>query len=354
MSIGSYRTADNGKTSLWLWVATALILAQMAVGAITRLTDSGLSMVEWRPLLVWFPPFSEEEWARVYELYRQTSEFQLQNLGMSVEDFKTIFMWEYGHRLLGRLVGLFYGIGLVFFLLRGRLTANVRVQLVMLFLLGVSQAIVGWWMVQSGFVDRVDVAPLRLAIHLSLAMVLFAWTGTLAWTLTGRERNVHGVHLGLALLTRLLWLVVLAQVFLGGMVAGSDAALVENTWPLMSGGLMPAGVSFSDLLELGIWDYPNVLQFGHRSVAYVLTLLFAVTFAWAFFSDEVRPGQRLGLGFTGLLLFAQLILGISTLLTQAAMTVAVFHQVFAALLFLVVTVTTLGMPTTGRRSGLNR
>ena len=180
---GTQRMAEKNRAIvIWLIVCCGMVVAMMLIGAITRLTESGLSMVEWRPLIGAFPPISEAEWWRVFDLYRNTSEYQLENAGMSLAEFKTIFWWEYIHRLWGRLIGIAFGLPLIWFALRGYLTKPLALRLFVLFLLGGAQGVIGWWMVKSGLVDRADVSQYRLTVHLGLAFVIL---GAMLWVLLG-------------------------------------------------------------------------------------------------------------------------------------------------------------------------
>ena len=316
--------------AVWLFFCAGMVVAMMVIGAITRLTESGLSMVEWRPLIGAWPPSGEAEWQRVFDLYRQTSEYQLANAAMSLAEFKTIFWWEYVHRLWGRLIGVVFAVPFALFLLMKKIPRRLTPHLVVLFLLGGAQGVVGWWMVKSGFVDRTDVSQYRLTIHLGMA---FAILGYLLWVALGivspRSQAGPGGP------RRLAWLafgVVSLTVLAGGLVAGLNAGKTYNTWPLMDGDIVPAGV-----FELAPWwlnwfETVATVQFDHRILAYASVVLIF----WLWFSVRRVSGlsrARLAANAMAAMAVLQAILGIATLLLVVPLPLAVLHQFGAALLF---------------------
>lgn len=257
---------------IWLAIVLVAILALILVGGATRLTDSGLSITEWKPIHGVIPPLSEAEWQEELELYRQIPEYQLINKGMSLDQFKTIYWWEWAHRLLARGVGVLFGVPFLFFLATGRVEKRLRWPLFGLLVLGGLQGAVGWWMVASGLVDRVDVSQYRLATHLTLACLIFA---AIVWVMRGLAPHSAdplpsaGLKRGAGVLVGL----VLVQIYLGGLVAGLDAGLASSTWPLMNGALVPDG-----LLEImpawrNFFENELTVQFVHRIGGYLLLLL---------------------------------------------------------------------------------
>jgi len=316
--------------AVWLFACAGMVVAMMVIGAITRLTESGLSMVEWRPFIGAWPPSGEAEWQRVFSLYQQTSEYQLANTGMELAEFKTIFWWEYIHRLWGRLIGVVFAVPFVVFLLMKKVPRWLTPHLVALFLLGGLQGVIGWWMVKSGFVDRTDVSQYRLTIHLGMAFAILAY---LLWVALGivspRSQASPGGP------RRLAWLAfgtVSLTVLAGGLVAGLNAGKTYNTWPLMDGDIVPAGV-----LDLSPWwlnGFENLatVQFDHRMLAYASVALIA--WLWIAVRRAPVPARaRRAANALAAMAVLQAVLGVATLLLVVPLPLAVLHQAGAALLF---------------------
>ncbi|WP_164156317.1 COX15/CtaA family protein, partial [Sandarakinorhabdus rubra] len=257
-------SAQPRAVALWLIGIAALVFTMVVVGGITRLTESGLSITRWDVVSGTLPPLTEAEWQRQFALYQQSSQYQLMNQGMSLAAFKGIFFWEYVHRLLGRLVGLAFALPLAWFWLKGQIPAGYRLRLVALFALGGLQGAIGWWMVASGLVDRTEVAPERLAVHLSNALIIMA--GCL-WTaldlLDGDATRTDRPRLWVWPVTLLL----AVQIVWGAFTAGLRAGHASDTWPLMFGALVPEGIlaTARDLVA-----DPVTVQFVHRSLAFVV------------------------------------------------------------------------------------
>lgn len=322
---------------IWLYVVAALVVLMVVVGGATRLTESGLSITEWKPVTGALPPLSEAAWQAEFDKYRQIPQYQQINRGMSLDEFKFIFWWEWGHRLLGRLIGFVFLLPFLFFLWRGLIRGPLRWKLAGLFVLGGLQGAVGWWMVASGLINRVDVSQYRLAAHLTLACIILAATMAIATSLKPLRdvpplppRRVANTALALLLL-------VLVQIFLGGLVAGLDAGLTYTTWPLMDGHLLPPSENL--FVQQPLWRnfFENVLtvQFNHRMVAYALWVLSLLH--WL---DARRAGG--GAGRRALLLFglvtAQAFVGIMTLIHQVPIDIALTHQFGAAIVLIVATI----------------
>ncbi|NKB54777.1 MAG: heme A synthase [Alphaproteobacteria bacterium] len=316
--------------AVWLFVCAGMVMAMMMIGAITRLTESGLSMVEWRPLIGAWPPTSEAEWQRVFDLYRQTSEYQLANAGMALAEFKTIFWWEFIHRLWGRLIGVVFAMPFVAFLILKKIPRSMTPHLVALFVLGGLQGLIGWWMVKSGFVDRIDVSQYRLTVHLGIAFGILGYLLWLALDIVAPRGSPASDGL-----RRRGWLtlgVLSATVLAGGLVAGSHAGLTYNTWPLMDGAIVPEGIF--DLSPWWLNGFENIatIQFDHRMLAYIslgsiLWLWLGVR--WA----HTSPLARLAAGALAAMALVQVILGVATLLMVVPLPLAVLHQAGAATLF---------------------
>ena len=300
--------------SNWLFFTAFMVFCMAIIGAITRLTESGLSMVEWRPLIGALPPLNEAEWLRVFALYQETPEYQAKNFGMEIAEFKNIFFWEWFHRLWGRLIGLVYALPLLYFWVRKQVPKGYGLKLFIGLLLGGSQAVMGWYMVESGLVDRPSVSHFRLAAHLGLAFIIFAYLIWVGLSLRGFMNNQssfclkrHGwITLGFISVT-IIW---------GAYVAGLDAGLVYNNWPQMGPHWIPPEVTG---LRSIFFD-PVAVQFTHRWIA-VLTLLIVLSFAWR--------TKNHGLA---VMVFIQVGLGIATLLSNVAIPLAATHQAGALIL----------------------
>lgn len=323
---GDHRLAPRA-VAIWLFVCAGMVLAMMIIGAITRLTESGLSMVEWRPLFGWLPPIGDAEWNRVFALYRETSEYRLANSGMTLDEFKTIFWWEFIHRLWGRSIGVVFAVPFLVFLFRGMIPRKLAPHMVALFLLGGFQGVIGWWMVKSGFVDRTDVSQYRLAIHLVMAFFIL---GYLLWVALEIVSPRDSAAAALRFHAMAALALVFATAFAGGLVAGLRAGLDYNTWPLMGDGLVPEGV-----LDLSPWwlnAFENVatVQFDHRMLAYVT---FATIVALWWRARGAEPRLRRAVTALAHMSVLQVGLGIATLLLTVPLPLAVLHQAGAAVTF---------------------
>lgn len=312
---------------VWLGVVLAAIFALVLVGGATRLTDSGLSITEWKPIHGVIPPIGEAQWQEELELYRQIPEYQLINKGMSLDEFKTIYWWEWAHRLLARGVGILFAVPLAFFLVTGRIEKRLRWPLFGLLVLGGLQGAVGWWMVASGLVDRVDVSQYRLATHLTLACLIFA---AIVWVMRGLAPHSSdpvpgpGLRRGAGTLS----LLVLVQIYLGGLVAGLDAGLASSTWPLMNGAVVPEGLWELSPVWLNVFENPLTVQFVHRFGGY---LVFGAALWHMVAALRSAPGtthsRRAVVLFA--LVTVQALIGIVTILTQVPLGWALAHQGWA-------------------------
>ena len=328
---------DRKAIRIWLYAICLLILAMVVVGGATRLTESGLSITEWKPIHGVIPPLSVAEWEEELEKYRQIPEYQLINKGMSLQEFKVIFWWEWSHRLLGRLIGVAFFVPMVWFWARGRVEPWLKPWLVAGLALGGLQGAIGWWMVASGLVDRVDVSQYRLATHLTLACLIFAYLFGLARYLAfapGRRPSAARAH-PLSLVAALLVAAVFIQIFLGGLVAGLKAGHSFNTWPLMDGALVPSGLWMMSPVWLNHFESVLTVQFQHRVAAYVVVAL-AIAVFWAIARRaDTRHLRAAGLAASAVLL-AQMTIGIATLIGQIPFGLALLHQGFAVIVVAVV------------------
>lgn len=335
MTAGSLQIAPLGAVRWWLFTVAALIALMVLVGGATRLTESGLSIVEWKPLTGVVPPLSEQQWVQVFDAYKTIPQYRELNAGMSLHEFKTIFWWEWTHRLLGRVIGGVYLLPFLWFLWRGVLGADLRRRLWIIFGLGALQGGVGWWMVASGLSERVEVSQYRLATHLVLALVIFA---AIVWTLRRfRDRTAlsampSSASFRLKVTGTALLVLTFVQLYFGALVAGLRAGRVYNTWPQIDGALIPSATRlwFEQPWWRNLFDNTLTVQFEHRMTAYALFML-AVLHAF----DAVR--SRLGAAaVSGALMLAaaltvQAALGILTLLYQVPIALALAHQAVAIL-----------------------
>lgn len=314
----------------WLLCVAFLVLCMIVVGGATRLTDSGLSITEWKPILGAIPPLTEAQWLEALEKYRQIPEYHLVNKGMSLDEFKFIFWWEWSHRFLGRVIGLAFALPLAIFAARGMLRTGALPKYLGVLALGALQGAIGWYMVSSGLVDRVDVSHYRLALHLSVAFLILGLLVWLAMDLSEHDRNARAILPSSATtLAVAIVAIVYAQVALGAFVAGLKAGLAYNTWPLMNGQIIPDDLFAMSPFLVNFVENATTVQFNHRLVAYAVvalglwhgfTLLRANT-------DGVLRTSALLLS-AGLL--AQMTLGIFTLIHAVPIGLGIAHQGFAA------------------------
>ncbi|RKE85238.1 COX15/CtaA family protein [Rhizobium sp. AG855] len=316
--------SDRRAIRIWLGVVVFTLFCLVLVGGATRLTDSGLSITQWKPIHGVIPPLSVAEWEEELQLYRQIPQYQQINKGMSLDEFKTIFWWEWAHRLLARMIGMIFALPLLYFWIKGRVGPGLRLPLVGVLALGGLQGFIGWWMVSSGLSERVDVSQYRLATHLMMACFIFA---SCVWIMrslaphsedaspTPRARLVAGILLAM----------IFFQIYLGALVAGLDAGFTYNTWPLMDGAIVPQGLFVQAPAWINLFENPKTVQFVHRLGAYVL-------FAIALFhmiqclraAPQSTHARRSVLMFA--LVFLQATVGIVTLVTQVPLHAGLTHQ----------------------------
>ena len=321
------------RVQLWLYAVAALVVAMITVGGATRLTDSGLSITEWKPILGAIPPLTEAHWLEAFAKYREIPEYHLVNKGMSLEEFKFIYWWEWGHRFLGRIIGLAFALPLAVFWLRGDLRPGFGKKCAGVLVLGAIQGGIGWYMVKSGLVDRVDVSHYRLALHLTVAFLILSLVVWLAVSLDPEEPRPLVPASSERRLATLLVPLILAQVVLGAFVAGLKGGLVHNTWPLMDGGFVP-----SDWGALSPWwhniiENPAAAQFHHRLMAYLVVGL-VLAHAWVLLSHPRDARLKTSAVLLASAVLAQTALGVWTLLARVPVSLGVAHQGFAAILLI--------------------
>lgn len=328
----SATTAHDRQVARWLFVLCALVFAMVVLGGVTRLTGSGLSMADWRPIMGVLPPLDQADWERAFDLYRQTPEFRQVNPDMDVQGFKGIFWLEYLHRLLGRLIGVAFLVPFVVFLWKGRIARREWPKYAVMFLLGGLQGALGWYMVASGLVDDPRVSHYRLAAHLVAAFTIYAYMFWIALSLVrGPARPSPYRWFGR---TAALFALVTITVISGAFVAGLDAGLIYNTFPKMGDSWLPPGLFALDPWWLNLLENLATVQFDHRVLA--ITTFSAVALYWWFAWPQFAE-RRMRRAVNLLLLCAvlQVALGISTLLLRVPIPLAAAHQAVALALFTV-------------------
>jgi heme a synthase len=317
----------------WLYAVTGLVLVMVVVGGATRLTGSGLSITEWQPIVGALPPLTDAAWQAAFAKYREIPQYHMLNKGMSLEAFKGIFWWEWGHRFLGRFIGFAFALPLAFFAIRRQINGALALRLVGLLVLGGLQGALGWYMVTSGLSVRTDVSQYRLAAHLLLASVLMA---ALLWTaldVANRSHNrirLRTLAAGSRALAALICGLVLVQVGAGALVAGLKAGLAYNTWPLMDGYVVPPGLAAMTPLHLNVFENAATVQFDHRALAYLIAGLvgWQAVRVGRSADDERMRQSAIALAAA---VAAQIGLGVWTLLAHVPLSLALMHQATAML-----------------------
>jgi heme a synthase len=328
MTASSLQTAPPRAVRWWLITVAALIAMMVLVGGATRLTESGLSIVEWKPVSGTLPPLSQQQWTEAFDAYKTIPQYREFNAGMSLHEFKTIFWWEWSHRLLGRVIGGVYLLPFLWFLWRGVLSTELRRRLWIIFGLGALQGAVGWWMVASGLSQRVEVSQYRLATHLVLALLIFA---AIVWTLRRlADPAPSPASFRLKITSIALLVLTFVQLYFGALVAGLRAGRVYNTWPEIDGALIPSAARlwFEAPWWRNLFDNTLTVQFEHRMTAYAL---FALAVVHAIDGIRSRAGAATISGALALAaaITVQATLGILTLLYQVPISLALAHQAVA-------------------------
>ena len=310
----------KNKMSIWLFLMFWLISFMIIIGGLTRLTDSGLSITKWQLFTGFLPPFNEREWQNYFNLYKEIPEFELQNYSMSLKEFKIIFWWEWIHRFLGRLIGIMYLIPLVYFSFKVRIVKLINLYII--FFLICFQGFIGWYMVSSGLIDRVDVSHYRLCVHLLIAFFILS---LIFWNyLKLKELNFINQKINLFLPITFLFL-IFCQISIGAFVSGMDGGKIYNSWPLMGSTYFPNDNSILNLFNIDAFNDPSLVQFMHRNFAYLILFFYIYIFY------SVHKNKLTDFYFTvkliGFLLVLQIVLGIFTLLYGAQIILASMHQI---------------------------
>ena len=309
----------NNQLSIWLIAMFSIVSVMIVVGGLTRLTDSGLSITKWQLFSGLFPPLNQNEWMDYFNLYKKIPEYQLQNYNMTLEEFKVIFWWEWAHRFLGRLIGISFLIPLIYFSFKIRILKLINLYFI--FFLICVQGFIGWYMVTSGLIDRVDVSHFRLSIHLLMAFIILS---LILWSylkIKINKKNLNKIDYFIPLLFLLL---IYTQIIIGAFVSGMDAGKIYNTWPLMGNSYFPDDNSIINLFKLSAFSDPSLVQFIHRNLAYVITF-FYLFMIYKVYRNKVYELYR-SISILGFFVIIQIILGIYTVLYGAQIYVAALHQ----------------------------
>tara|TARA_Y100000992_G_scaffold258014_1_gene192032 strand:- start:812 stop:1837 length:1026 start_codon:yes stop_codon:yes gene_type:complete len=306
--------------AIWLIFMFFLISFMIVVGGLTRLTDSGLSITKWQLFSGFLPPFNATQWDHYFNLYKEIPEFKLQNYSMSLKEFKVIFWWEWAHRFLGRIIGIFFLIPLIYFSFKVKIRKII--DLYFIFFLICFQGFIGWYMVSSGLVDRVDVSHYRLAIHLLIAFIIISliFWNYLKLSVIKNFQNKLNLFLPVFFL-----ILIFLQISIGAFVSGMDAGRIYNSWPLMGSSYFPNDSSYFDLFKLSAFDEPSLVQFIHRNLAYFIVLYYLYILACIY--KRKLFSLYLPIKLIGSFLLIQIILGIFTLLYGAQIILASMHQI---------------------------
>ncbi len=314
-----YNPEVKKQISLWLIIVFIILTIMIVVGGLTRLTDSGLSITEWELFSGFLPPLTESKWIFYFDLYKKIPEFTLQNYDMTMSEFKVIFWWEWAHRFLGRLIGLLFLIPLIYFSFKFKFRDLIFYYFI--FLLICFQGFIGWYMVSSGLVDRVDVSHFRLSIHLLIAFLILS---LVLWGYLNIN-NIKPTSKKISLLPIIFLISIFIQITLGAFVSGMDAGKIYNTWPLMGSTFFPNDNEFSNLFKFSAFSDPSLVQFLHRNFAYVIIFVYLIM-SFVIFKNKIFRFYKT-LYLLGAFLLLQVILGVFTLLYGAQIYLASMHQI---------------------------
>ncbi len=310
----------NNQLSIWLISMFIIISIMIVVGGLTRLTDSGLSITEWQLFSGLLPPLNQNDWILYFNLYKEIPEFKLQNFNMTLQEFKVIFWWEWAHRFLGRLIGLCFLIPLIYFSFKVKISKIL--DLYFIFFLICFQGFIGWYMVSSGLVDRVDVSHFRLSIHLLIAFLILS---LIFWNYL-KFQNYKYISDGINSIIPFIFLVlILTQIVIGAFVSGMDAGKIYNSWPLMGGTYFPNDNKIENLFKLSAFSDPSLVQFIHRNLAYVIGFFYVLIF-FKVYKNKINKLYR-SVNILGFFIILQIILGIFTIILGAQIYIAAVHQV---------------------------
>ncbi len=310
----------NNQISLWLISMFWIISIMIIVGGLTRLTDSGLSITKWELFSGFLPPLNQNDWILYFDLYKKIPEYKLQNFNMTIEEFKIIFWWEWAHRFLGRLIGIMYLIPLLYFTFK--INFSKLLNLYLIFLLICFQGFIGWYMVSSGLVDRIDVSHFRLSIHLLIAFIILS---LIFWNYLKIKINKNILNKINPIIPLFFMILVFFQIIIGAFVSGMDAGKIYNSWPFMGETYFPNDNSFINLFKLSAFSDPSLVQFIHRNLAYLIGIFYIYMFL-KIYLNKMHELYR-SINFLGCFIILQIILGIFTIIYGAQIYIASMHQI---------------------------
>ena len=317
----------NYQLKIWLLALIGLVILIILVGGLTRLTDSGLSITSWELFVGFVPPLTNDKWVDYFDLYKTIPEFSEQNFNMTLNEFKIIFWWEWVHRQLGRLIGLAVLVPLIFFTFKNGLWILKKYGII--FLLVCFQGFIGWYMVSSGLLDRVDVSHYRLSLHLVIAFIILS---VIFWKfLKLTKLLIHDIPINISLIKFFLFLLFL-QLIIGAFVSGMDAGTIYNTWPLMGSSYFPDDSQFIEFFNINLFDNPSLVQFIHRNLAYLIVGIYMYILFFVF--KDCNKIFRKPFLIIGVSLFLQVVLGIFTILSGVKIIYASLHQINSILIIL--------------------
>ena len=317
----------NHQLKIWLLVLLSLIILIILIGGLTRLTDSGLSITKWELFAGFLPPLTNEKWIGYFEFYKSIPEYSEQNFNMNLGEFKVIFWWEWGHRQLGRLIGLAVLLPLLYFTFKNGLWVLKKYGLI--FFLVCLQGFFGWYMVASGLIDRIDVSHYRLSIHLVTAFIILSIVFWKFLKLTKIQINYISFNLNLF---KFFIFLLFTQLIIGAFVSGMNAGTVYNTWPLMGVSYFPDDSKFIEFLDINFFENPSIVQFVHRNLAYLIIIIYIYLLILVF--KDLNKVFRKPIIIIGISLFLQVVLGIATLISGVKIIYASLHQINSVLLIL--------------------
>ena len=317
----------NQQLKIWLFVLLSMIILIILIGGLTRLTDSGLSITTWELFVGFLPPLTNDKWKDYFDLYKTIPEYNEQNSNMSLSEFKVIFWWEWGHRQLGRLIGLTVLLPLIYFTLKNGLWVLKKYGII--FLLVCLQGFFGWYMVSSGLVDRIDVSHYRLSIHLVTAFLILSIIFWKLLRLTQIRINIISFDLRLF---KFFFILLFIQLIIGAFVSGMDAGKLYNTWPLMGSSYFPDDSKYIEFLNINFFDNPSIVQFLHRNLAYLIVIIYIYLLILVF--RDTNKIFRKPIMIIGISIFLQVVLGVVTLLSGVKIIYASLHQINSILVIL--------------------
>ena len=317
----------NQQLKIWLFVLLSMIILIILIGGLTRLTDSGLSITTWELFVGFLPPLTNDKWKDYFDLYKTIPEYSEQNSNMTLSEFKVIFWWEWGHRQLGRLIGLTVLLPLIYFTLKNGLWVIKKYGII--FLLVCLQGFFGWYMVSSGLVDRIDVSHYRLSIHLVTAFLILS---IIFWKLLRLTQiRINNISFNLRLF-KFFFILLFIQLIIGAFVSGMDAGKLYNTWPLMGSSYFPDDSKFIEFLNINFFDNPSIVQFVHRNLAYLIVIIYIYLLILVF--RDTNKIFRKPIIIIGVSIFLQVVLGVVTLLSGVKIIYASLHQINSILVIL--------------------